>query len=522
MALQRIATISFAAVVILPSLLLAKEIKSGTGFFVSKNGHILTNNHVIDKCAAVTTVVNGIQHNAAVIGVDSANDLAVLHVTMQPEAVSYFRNGRSIRAGDDVVVIGYPLRHELSTEAIVTTGTVSAMAGLRNNSTYMQLSAPVQPGNSGGPVLDEYGFVVGVVAAVMDAVRMAREDHVIPQNVNFAVHAGIVRAFLDAHAIPYELKAPGKRSGRSEIADTARRYTFPLICHDTPPRTAETEDAHEELIRVAIAVLDRDYPDWFKIVLSQEYKHWLSNQPKEFQRKLSNTLDPLLIEQAIAAFLKTTNAPAQPTVQSPPTLDEWMRAARIDNPGVPDRELRKYWARKYGKIDPKTLPAWNAFLPVMKARVPNASEEDLRQYWEENYGDFGAAENDVTKSRQPTRADVLREVMKDIELPPNAPQYDDLKRKNQADTMKSVQQQSDLDAMLKKLNVPDMAAPQVPVPQAPPKPNVTPTKRATLSEEMTSDLDRELQELKKLQLPPAVKSTEPIHEVKPMFRDSKQ
>ena len=123
------------------------------------------------------------------------------------------------------------------------------------------------------------------------------------------------------------------------------------------------------------------------------------------------------------------------------------------------------------------------------------------------------------------QADVLRDVMKDIELPPNAPQYGDLAPMKPADVKKSAQpkvggpERSDLDAMLKKLNVPEMAAAQSGAPQEPPKPAVTPTKRASLSEEMTTDLDRELQDLKKLQALPAAKSTEPVREVKPMFRE---
>lgn len=123
------------------------------------------------------------------------------------------------------------------------------------------------------------------------------------------------------------------------------------------------------------------------------------------------------------------------------------------------------------------------------------------------------------------RADVLRDVMKDVELPLNAPKYGDIAPMKPAEVKRSTQpklgapERSDVDAMLKKLNVPVMATPQVSAPQDPPKPPVTPTKRTSLSEEMTSDLDRELQDLKKLQAPPPVKTTEPLREVKPMFRE---
>jgi TonB family protein len=115
--------------------------------------------------------------------------------------------------------------------------------------------------------------------------------------------------------------------------------------------------------------------------------------------------------------------------------------------------------------------------------------------------------------------------MKDVELPLNAPKYGDLAPMKPAEVKKSAQpklgapERSDLDAMLKKLNVPDMAAPKAEVPPEPPKPNVAPAKRTSLSEEMTSDLDRELQDLKKLQAPPPVKTSEPVREVKPMFHE---
>jgi colicin import membrane protein len=125
------------------------------------------------------------------------------------------------------------------------------------------------------------------------------------------------------------------------------------------------------------------------------------------------------------------------------------------------------------------------------------------------------------------RADVLRDVMKDIELPPDAPQYGDLAPMKPAEVKRATpraertQERSDLDAMLKRLKVPEMASAPVPVEAPPesPRSTVVASKRASLSEEMTSDLNRELQDLKKLQTLPPVKYSEPIREVKPMFRE---
>ena len=127
------------------------------------------------------------------------------------------------------------------------------------------------------------------------------------------------------------------------------------------------------------------------------------------------------------------------------------------------------------------------------------------------------------------RADVFRDVMKDIELPPDAPKYGDLAPMKPAETKgparpkpERASERADLDAMLKRLKVPEMASAAVPVEAAPPevpKPTAVPPKRASLSDEINSDLSKELADLKKLQTLPPVKYAEPVREIKPMFRE---
>jgi S1-C subfamily serine protease len=95
-----------------------------------------------------------------------------------------------------LVSLGYPLSGLLSSDANVSVGNVSALAGLRDDSRYLQISAPVQPGNSGGPLLDASGHLVGIVTAKLDAVRLARFTGDIPQNVNFALKTEVARTFF--------------------------------------------------------------------------------------------------------------------------------------------------------------------------------------------------------------------------------------------------------------------------------------------------------------------------------------
>lgn len=177
---------------------------TGTGFAVSDDGQIVTNHHVVAECAEVRVRPAGQDAMAgAVVARDAGNDLALLKAPVRLP-VAAIRDDGGIRAGDSVVAVGFPLPGLLASEANVTTGTVSALAGIGNDTRFLQMTVPVQPGSSGGPLLDLEGRVVGVVVGKLDALEVASLTGDIPQNVNFAIKAGVVRSFLDATGISYE------------------------------------------------------------------------------------------------------------------------------------------------------------------------------------------------------------------------------------------------------------------------------------------------------------------------------
>jgi S1-C subfamily serine protease len=118
----------------------------------------------------------------------------------------------------------------LSSDPIVTTGIISALSGLRNDRRTIQITAPVQPGNSGGPLLGENGGVVGVVVGKLDAVKVAEAIGDIPQNVNFAVSLGTLQSFLNANSIPYALDDSKGTKTPADITAEATRYTVLLEC----------------------------------------------------------------------------------------------------------------------------------------------------------------------------------------------------------------------------------------------------------------------------------------------------
>ena len=198
---------------------------TGSGWAVSST-QILTNAHVVRGCSRVA--VAG-RTTARVQSIESSSDLALLTVPSNGSFAS-LRNGR-LRQGDVVTVVGYPLRGVLASSANVTTGNVSALAGIQNDSRFIQISAPVQPGNSGGPLLDSSGNVAGVVVSKLDAMKFAQLTGDIPQNVNFAISLFTLQGFLEANAVDYQTAPSAKPLSTADVAEIGKRFTVLVECY---------------------------------------------------------------------------------------------------------------------------------------------------------------------------------------------------------------------------------------------------------------------------------------------------
>ena len=164
------------------------------------------------------------------MSVDSQIDLALLKSATPVSAVAAFRSGRGVRTGESVIVAGFPLPGLLSSDLNVTTGSVSALAGPGNDRRLIQITAPIQPGNSGGPVFDSSGNVVGIVVARLDTLKLIEQIGQSSQNVNFAISEGAARAFLDSFDVPYETKRSDKTIPTADIAAKAKGYTVLIEC----------------------------------------------------------------------------------------------------------------------------------------------------------------------------------------------------------------------------------------------------------------------------------------------------
>jgi S1-C subfamily serine protease len=210
-----------------------RPVASGTGFVVAP-GRLLTNHHVADGCAEMRArTASGTEMRATVTASDRQRDLALLVVQDggDPGPPLAFRRGPEIRRGEGVVTYGFPLAGLLSSGPTLTTGEVSALAGLGDDPRQFQISAPVQPGNSGGPLLDMSGHVVGVVVGKLNAQRVAQRIGDIPQNVNFAVKGEQAIAFLRRHGIePRLADSVEPLRSAAEVGDIAHPSTVFLRC----------------------------------------------------------------------------------------------------------------------------------------------------------------------------------------------------------------------------------------------------------------------------------------------------
>ena len=208
----------------------AEPASSGSGFLVSGDGKIVTNHHVVDGCTKVTVNRAGMSYDATVRAVDADDDLALLEAPPGTGEAATFSESPRASLGEAVTVAGYPLHGLLSREFNVTSGNVSALAGPGDDAKRLQITAPVQQGNSSGPLLDGAGNVIGVVVSKLDAVRAAKLTGDIPQNVNFAIKGALVRGFLDIHGVAYRRRPSNAKLAPERLAELARGFTVAVHC----------------------------------------------------------------------------------------------------------------------------------------------------------------------------------------------------------------------------------------------------------------------------------------------------
>ena len=196
---------------------------SGSGFFVLKDGTVITNYHVIEGCELNKVSYKGSQSEAKVLSIDKVNDIAILKTNIKPLAAFAVSN-EDVSLLEDVVVAGYPLGKQISSAIKTHKGVVTALAGAGDNYSYFQTDAAINQGNSGGPIINQKGNLVGI------AVQTWVEEGV--QGVHFGIKSSTLKTFANANGLKF-LTPNNRDLSNKELGKLITESTVYVECHMT-------------------------------------------------------------------------------------------------------------------------------------------------------------------------------------------------------------------------------------------------------------------------------------------------
>ena len=196
---------------------------SGSGFFVSKDGHAITNYHVIEGCDINKLSFKGSQTEVKVLAVDKVNDIAILKSTAKPDVIFPVSN-EDVSLLEDVIVAGFPLGKQISSAIKTHKGVVTALAGAGDNYSFFQTDATINQGNSGGPIINQKGNVVGIAVATWV------EEGV--QGVHFGIKSSTLKTFASANGLSFASPNFRDQSNKA-LGELITKGTVYVECHMT-------------------------------------------------------------------------------------------------------------------------------------------------------------------------------------------------------------------------------------------------------------------------------------------------
>jgi len=194
---------------------------SGTGFFVSSNGHMVTNYHVIEECNSVKVHYKGSEKEAQVLFTDKTNDLAIIKANVKPDKV-YAVSDEDVSLLEDIIVAGFPLGKKISASIKTSKGSVTALAGYGDNYSNFQMDAALNSGNSGGPIMDQKGNILGVAVA-----HYGKESGV--ESFNFGVKSSTLKTFANSNNFKFTPASQDELSNK-DLGKLITEATIYLEC----------------------------------------------------------------------------------------------------------------------------------------------------------------------------------------------------------------------------------------------------------------------------------------------------
>ena len=203
---------------------------NGSGAFISADGLILTAAHVVKGAARIEVATAAGRLAATVVKIDPTNDIAVLKCTGSNFTPLPIAPSKSVRAGTPVFTLGFPNIQIQGLDPKLTRGEISSEAGYQDDPRQWQISVPIQPGNSGGPLCDENGNLIGIVESTLDPLTMAKVEGEIPQNVNYAVKSSYILPLLDdVQDLPALIAAPAGTKFEDTVSNVQKSVVLILI-----------------------------------------------------------------------------------------------------------------------------------------------------------------------------------------------------------------------------------------------------------------------------------------------------
>jgi outer membrane protein assembly factor BamB len=215
---------------------------SGTGFFITADGYLLTNHHVVEGARDISIKTDKGLLPAKVVKVDKKNDLAVLKVEGKFAALPLL-SSRKVGLAEKVFTLGFPRPKVQGFSPKFTDGVISSLAGIQDDPRDFQISVPVQPGNSGGPLVDQYGNVIGVIVSKLSAKYLLlknRGNVDLPENVNYAIKGTFALGFIESlPRVAAKLKDPISRNKErkfSDVVNEVQEATVPILVGSYIPK----------------------------------------------------------------------------------------------------------------------------------------------------------------------------------------------------------------------------------------------------------------------------------------------